>query len=174
MSQDEVVFHYLQTESSKNTGQNEGNQGARKRGGVGSVTKAHLPQPLRARPLVAIPIADILGAGVMNADDDEDVLEVGADVLRGERQGSGLLEDDRHDVIPYVPLPQQLEAEGGGKGHRPALRSLPRLPCWLPMPTPSRGRRRALESGRPCPQLRALVPSHWGNGQSQEAPMSGP
>lgn len=37
------------------------------------------------RTLVAIPIADILSAGVMDSDDDEDVLEVRADVLRGER-----------------------------------------------------------------------------------------
>lgn len=59
----------------------------------------------------AIPIADILSARVMDSDDDEDVLEVRADVLRGERQCAWLLEDDRHDVIPYVPLPQQLEAE---------------------------------------------------------------
>lgn len=38
-----------------------------------------------ARTLLAIPIADILSAGVMDSDDDEDVLEVRADVLRGER-----------------------------------------------------------------------------------------
>lgn len=38
-----------------------------------------------ARKLVAIPIADILSAGVMGSDDDEDVLEVRTDVLGGER-----------------------------------------------------------------------------------------
>lgn len=38
-----------------------------------------------AGTLVAIPIADILSAGVMDSDNDEDVLEVRADVLRGER-----------------------------------------------------------------------------------------
>lgn len=58
--------------------------------GGGICDGAHPPQPLRPgcawdRTLVAIPIADILSAGVMDSDDDEDVLEVRADVLRGER-----------------------------------------------------------------------------------------
>lgn len=67
-----------------------------------------------------IPVAGAVGAGVVHADDDEHVLEVGADVLRGEGQRSRLLEDYSDDVVPYVPLPQELrekkerEGEGGG------------------------------------------------------------
>lgn len=57
---------------------------------------------------VGAPVADILCAGVVCSHDDEDVLEVGADVLGGERQSPRLLEDDGHDVIPYVSLPQEL------------------------------------------------------------------
>lgn len=45
----------------------------------------------------------------MHTDDDEDVLEVGADVLRGERQSPRLLEDDGDYVVPDVPLPQELK-----------------------------------------------------------------
>ena len=52
-----------------------------------------------------VPVADAVSAGLVDPDDDEDVLEVGADVLGGERQRPGLLEDDRHDVVSYVPLP---------------------------------------------------------------------
>lgn len=48
----------------------------------------------------------------MHLHNDEDVLEVRADVLGGERQGARLLEDDGHDVIPNVPLPQKLCREG--------------------------------------------------------------
>jgi len=47
----------------------------------------------------------------VHADNDEDVLEVGADVLGGEGQRPGLLEDDGHDVVPYVPLPQELRGK---------------------------------------------------------------
>lgn len=52
-----------------------------------------------------VPVADAIGAGLVDSDNDEDVLKVGADVLGGERQRPGLLEDDRHDVVSYVPLP---------------------------------------------------------------------
>lgn len=45
----------------------------------------------------------------MHTDNDEDVLEVGADVLRGERLSPRLLKDDGDDVVPDVPLPQQLK-----------------------------------------------------------------
>ena len=55
-----------------------------------------------------VPVADVISAGVVGPDNDEDVLKVGADVLGGERQRPGLLEDDGHDVVAYVPLPQQL------------------------------------------------------------------
>lgn len=44
----------------------------------------------------------------MHTDNHKDVLEVGADVLRGERQRSWLLEDYGDNVVSYVPLPQEL------------------------------------------------------------------
>ena len=55
-----------------------------------------------------VPVADVISAGVVGPDNDEDMLKVGADVLGGERQRPGLLEDDGHNVVAYVPLPQQL------------------------------------------------------------------
>lgn len=65
------------------------------------------------------PVAGVVGAGVVHADDDEHVLEVGADVLRGEGQRSRLLEDYSDDVVPYVPLPQELrEKKERGRGVR--------------------------------------------------------
>ena len=45
---------------------------------------------------------------MVHSHDDEDVLEVGADGAGGEGQRSGLLEDDGDDVVPDVPLPQEL------------------------------------------------------------------
>lgn len=56
------------------------------------------------------PVAHILGARAVRPDDDEDVLKVGPDALGSERQCSGLLEDNGHDVISYVPFPQELRA----------------------------------------------------------------
>lgn len=47
----------------------------------------------------------------MHPYDDEDVLKVRADGLRGEGVSAGLLEHDGHDVVPYVPLPQQLQIQ---------------------------------------------------------------
>lgn len=44
----------------------------------------------------------------MNLNDDEDMLEMGADGLWGEGQGAWLLEHDCHDVVSDVSLPQQL------------------------------------------------------------------
>lgn len=55
----------------------------------------------------------------MHTDDDEDVLEVGADVLRGERQSPRLLEDDGDDVVSDVPLPQELRDRKERKCQRP-------------------------------------------------------
>ena len=69
----------------------------------------------------------------MRPHDDEDVLEVGADALRGEGQRARLLEHDGDDVVANVALPQQLRGqtdtwqhgqtdgwggsgEGGGRG----------------------------------------------------------
>lgn len=45
----------------------------------------------------------------MDLNDDEDVLEMGADGLWGEGQSARLLEHDRHNVVTDVSLPQQLE-----------------------------------------------------------------
>lgn len=44
----------------------------------------------------------------MHPDDDEDMLKVRANSLGGERVSAGLLEHDRHDVVPDVAFPQQL------------------------------------------------------------------
>ncbi len=49
----------------------------------------------------------------MNLDDDEDMLEMGADGLWSEGLGARLLEHDRHDVVTDVPLPQQLMKQNG-------------------------------------------------------------
>ena len=67
-----------------------------------------------------VPVADVISAGVVGPDNDEDMLKVGADVLGGERQRPGLLEDDGHDVVAYVPLPQQLVVgrQWRGRGKR--------------------------------------------------------
>lgn len=62
------------------------------------------------------PVRDVLGAGVVCSDDDEDVLEVGADVFRRKRQCAGLLEDDGDYVVSDVPLPQQLKQNESGSG----------------------------------------------------------
>lgn len=52
----------------------------------------------------------------MRPDDDEDVLEVGPDAPGGEGARPGLLEDDGHDVVPDVPLPQELRSGKGDTG----------------------------------------------------------
>lgn len=44
----------------------------------------------------------------MHPYDNEDMLEVRAYGLGGERVSAGLLEHDGHYVVPYVALPQQL------------------------------------------------------------------
>ena len=65
----------------------------------------------------------------MRPHDDEDVLEVGADALRGEGQRARLLEHDGDDVVANVALPQQLRGQTdtwqhgqtdgwGGRGRR--------------------------------------------------------
>lgn len=64
---------------------------------------------------VLLPVAGAVGAGVVHTDDDEDVLEVGADVLWGERQSSRLLKDDGDYVVPDVSLPQELEDRKRGR-----------------------------------------------------------
>lgn len=47
----------------------------------------------------------------MNTDDDEDMLEMWADVFGGEGKSSRLLENDGDDIIPNVSLPQQLHKQ---------------------------------------------------------------
>lgn len=47
----------------------------------------------------------------MHTDDNKDVLEVRANILRGERQRSRLLKDYGDDVVPYVPLSQELRVK---------------------------------------------------------------
>lgn len=66
------------------------------------------PEPL---PLCwfCLPVAGVVWAGIVNADDDEDMLEMWADVFRGEGMSSWLLENDGDDIIPNVPFPQQLQ-----------------------------------------------------------------
>lgn len=129
-----------------------------------------------------VPVADILSAGVVNSDDDEDVLKMGADVLGGERQRPWLLEDDRHDVIPYVPLPQQL-----GNGHQRAEREVsyaglrgsawttatdpchPPAPVLSPQSGPTSSQKEAVCAGvRSHPSLlRALMQFHFTQTQGQ-------
>lgn len=50
----------------------------------------------------------------MHPHDDEDMLKVRADDLGSEGMSAGLLEHDGHDVVAYVPLPQQLVVKEQG------------------------------------------------------------
>lgn len=54
------------------------------------------------------PVVGVFSAGLVNLNDDEDVLEMGADGLRSKGQSTWLLEHDRDNVVTDVPLPQQL------------------------------------------------------------------
>lgn len=47
----------------------------------------------------------------MNLNDDEDMLEMGADGLWSERLGSWLLEHDCHDIVTDMSFPQQLTTQ---------------------------------------------------------------
>lgn len=47
----------------------------------------------------------------MHANDDEDMLKVGANSLGGEGVSARLLEHNGDYVVTYVPLPQQLGSE---------------------------------------------------------------
>lgn len=58
-----------------------------------------------------LPVADVLSARIVNFNDDEHMLEMGADVFGCEGQGAGLLKHDGDDVISYVPLSEQLVRE---------------------------------------------------------------
>lgn len=55
-----------------------------------------------------VPVAGVLGTGVVHANDHKDMLEVRANVLGRERQSARFLEDDGHYIVPYMPLPQEL------------------------------------------------------------------
>lgn len=55
-----------------------------------------------------LPVTGIFRARVVHVDNNEDMLEVRANVLRSERQCSGLLKDYGDDVVPYVSLSQEL------------------------------------------------------------------
>lgn len=52
-----------------------------------------------------LPVAHVVSTGVVDFDDNKHMLEMGADVFRGERKGSGLLEYYGDDVVANVPLP---------------------------------------------------------------------
>ena len=67
--------------------------------------------------MCCVPVAGVVGGGAVHADDDKHVLEVRPDVLGGEGEGAGLLEDHRDDVVPDVTLPQQLR-QGDGESRR--------------------------------------------------------
>lgn len=58
-----------------------------------------------------VPVVGAVGAGVVYSNNKKDMLEMGPDVLRGERQRSRLLKDYGYNVITYVPLPQELGGE---------------------------------------------------------------
>lgn len=60
------------------------------------------------------PVACAVRAGVVHPHDDEDMLKVRADDLGSEGMSAGLLEHDGHDVVAYVPLPQQLVVKEQG------------------------------------------------------------
>lgn len=47
---------------------------------------------------------------MMHFDDDKDMLEVGPDALGSKGKCSRLLEDNGHDVVSYVPFPQELQS----------------------------------------------------------------
>lgn len=56
------------------------------------------------------PVAHIFRTWIMHFDDDEDVLKVGPDAFWSKRKCSRLLEDNGHDVISYMPFPQELQS----------------------------------------------------------------
>lgn len=60
-----------------------------------------------------LPVTGAFRARVVHTDNNKDVLEVGANILRGERQRSWLLEDYGDNVVPYVSLPQELKERRG-------------------------------------------------------------
>ena len=63
-----------------------------------------------------LPVVGVLRAGLMNLNYDEDMLEMGADGLWSEGQSTWLLENDRHNVVSDVSLPQQLMRQNQDTG----------------------------------------------------------
>lgn len=55
------------------------------------------------------PVGGVVRAGTVCPHNHKHVLEVRADVLRGEGKSPGFLEHDGDDVVPDMALPQQLE-----------------------------------------------------------------
>lgn len=55
-----------------------------------------------------LPVTGIFSARVVHVDNNEDMLEVRANILWSERQCSWLLKDYGDDVVPYVSLSQEL------------------------------------------------------------------
>lgn len=55
--------------------------------------------------MFCLPVADVISAGVVDFDDDKHMLEMRADVFRGEGKGPGLLEHYGDDIVANVPLP---------------------------------------------------------------------
>lgn len=56
-------------------------------------------------PLEPVPVTDTVSAGVVNPDNDENVLKVGSDVFWAEWLCSRLLENNCYDIVSNVPLP---------------------------------------------------------------------
>lgn len=53
---------------------------------------------------ISLPVADVIGAGVVDFDDDKHMLEMRADVFGGEGKRPGLLEHDGDDIVADVSL----------------------------------------------------------------------
>lgn len=58
-----------------------------------------------------LPVADVLCAGIVNFNNDEDVLEMGANVFGSEGKSTRLLKHDGHNVISDVSFSEQLVRE---------------------------------------------------------------
>lgn len=78
------------------------------------VVKLALNEYFDSRERKDPPVACAVRAGVVHPHDDEDMLKVRADDLGSEGMSAGLLEHDGHNVVPYVPLPQQLVVKEQG------------------------------------------------------------
>ena len=83
---------------------------------IGKLTGRHFGErgtvgtTLGARNARDSPVTHIFSAWIMHFDYDEDMLKVGPDAFWSKRKCSGLLEDNGHDVISYMPFPQELQS----------------------------------------------------------------